>query len=107
MDLELLIAARERLLALPLKGLPNLLRRAERPAAEIEAAEARGDYFLSERQAKAILEMRLSKLTGLEQEKLAQEYGELCNEIARLRTDVRMVVQGGVVRRDDLELAAS
>src|SRR5262245_58796096 len=29
--------------------------------------------------------MRLSKLTGLEQEKLAQEYGELCNEIARLR----------------------
>ena len=29
--------------------------------------------------------MRLAKLTGLEQEKLAAEYGELCNEIARLR----------------------
>ncbi|HEX4515149.1 MAG TPA: DNA gyrase C-terminal beta-propeller domain-containing protein, partial [Polyangiaceae bacterium] len=42
-------------------------------------------YFLSERQAKAILEMRLSKLTGLETEKLAEEYGTLCNDIARLR----------------------
>src|SRR5262249_38355500 len=41
--------------------------------------------FLSERQAKAILEMRLSRLTGLEQEKLATEYGELCETITRLR----------------------
>ena len=29
--------------------------------------------------------MRLARLTGLEQEKLATEYGELCDEIARLR----------------------
>jgi DNA gyrase subunit A len=29
--------------------------------------------------------MRLSRLTGLEQEKLADEYGKLCDEIARLR----------------------
>ena len=29
--------------------------------------------------------MRLSRLTGLEREKLAKEYGELCDEIARLR----------------------
>src|SRR5690606_965855 len=36
------------------------------------------------RQAKAILEMRLSRLTGLEQEKLAKEYGELCETIKRL-----------------------
>ena len=41
--------------------------------AEIDAAAARGDYLLSERQAKAILEMRLSRLTGLEQEKLAAD----------------------------------
>ncbi len=45
----------------------------------------RGDYFLSERQAKAILEMRLSRLTGLEREKLAKEYGELSQTIERLR----------------------
>jgi DNA gyrase subunit A len=78
-------AAREALMKLPLKGLEAFVRRAGRPEDEIATAKARGDYFLSERQAKAILEMRLSKLTGLEQEKLAQEYGELCTEIARLR----------------------
>ncbi|AKV02110.1 DNA gyrase subunit A [Labilithrix luteola] len=77
--------ARSALMKLPLKGLEAFVRRAGRPDAEIERAKEKGDYFLSERQAKAILEMRLSKLTGLEQEKLAAEYGELCNEIARLR----------------------
>lgn len=77
--------AKVELMKLPLKGLEAFVKRAGRPADEIEAAKKRGDYFLSERQAKAILEMRLSRLTGLEQEKLAAEYGELCTEIARLR----------------------
>ncbi|MBS2015134.1 MAG: DNA gyrase subunit A [Deltaproteobacteria bacterium] len=78
-------SARIALMKLPLKGLEAFVTRAGRPQEEIDAAKAKGDYFLSERQAKAILEMRLSKLTGLEQEKLAAEYGELCTEIARLR----------------------
>jgi DNA gyrase subunit A len=73
------------LMALPLRGLEDFVKRAGRPEAEIEAAKARGEYRLSERQAKAILEMRLARLTGLEQEKLAAEYGELSEEIARLR----------------------
>jgi DNA gyrase subunit A len=73
------------LMALPLKGLEDFVRRAGRPEAEITAAKERGDYRLSERQAKAILDMRLARLTGLEQEKLAAEYGELSEEIARLR----------------------
>ena len=77
--------AKERLMQLPLKGLEAFVRRAGRPEEEIQAAAAAGDYRLSERQAKAILEMRLSRLTGLEQEKLAKEYGALCDEIARLR----------------------
>ena len=77
--------ARNALMKLPLKGLEAFVKRAGRPDSEVAEAKAKGDYFLSERQAKAILEMRLSKLTGLEQEKLATEYGELCNEIARLR----------------------
>jgi len=77
--------ARAALMKLPLKGLEAFVTRAGRPADEIATAKARGDYFLSERQARAILEMRLAKLTGLEQEKLAAEYGELCGEIARLR----------------------
>ncbi|MEZ4225749.1 MAG: DNA gyrase subunit A [Polyangiaceae bacterium] len=77
--------ARGRLMALPLAGLEAFVRRAGRPEAEIQAAAARKDYRLSERQAKAILEMRLARLTGLEYEKLADEYGKLCDEIARLR----------------------
>jgi DNA gyrase subunit A len=76
--------AKARLMALPLKGLEEFVRRAGRPEEEIEKARAHGDYRLSERQAKAILEMRLSRLTGLEQEKLAKEYGELCDIIAHL-----------------------
>jgi DNA gyrase subunit A len=75
-------AARRALLALPLSGLEAFVRRAGRPEAEIEEAKKKQPYRLSERQAKAILEMRLSRLTGLEQEKLATEYGELCNRIA-------------------------
>ncbi len=77
--------ARANLMALPLRGLGEFLRRAGRPEDECEAADKKGDYFLSERQAKAILEMRLSRLTGLEREKLAAEYGELSREISRLR----------------------
>ena len=77
--------ARQRLLALPLHGLGEFLRRAGRPEEEAALADTKGDYHLSERQVKAILEMRLSRLTGLEREKLAKEYGELCIEIDRLR----------------------
>ena len=41
-------------------------------------------YQLSEAQAKEILEMRLNRLTGLEQEKLSDEYRELLLEIVGL-----------------------
>ncbi len=76
--------AKTRLMALPLRGLEEFVRRAGRPEEEIEKARERGEYRLSERQAKAILEMRLSRLTGLEQEKLAKEYGALSEQIAEL-----------------------
>jgi len=39
-------------------------------------------YRLSEAQAQAILEMRLQRLTGLEQDKIVSEYGELLGRIA-------------------------
>ncbi len=76
--------AKARLMALPLRGLEEFVRRAGRPEDEIAKAAERTDYRLTERQAKAILEMRLSRLTGLEREKLAAEYGELCETIRRL-----------------------
>jgi DNA gyrase subunit A len=43
-----------------------------------------GQYFLSEGQAQAILDLRLQKLTGLEHEKLISEYGDLLESIREL-----------------------
>ncbi len=43
------------------------------------------DFALTEPQAQAILDMRLQRLTGLEREKIQEEYGELIAEIGRLR----------------------
>ncbi|MFB9885273.1 DNA gyrase subunit A [Balneatrix alpica] len=43
-----------------------------------------GQYFLSPAQAQAILELRLHRLTGLEHEKLLQEYQDLLEKIAEL-----------------------
>ncbi|MEM6327696.1 MAG: DNA gyrase subunit A [Bacteroidota bacterium] len=45
----------------------------------------RGDW-LSARQADAILALRLSRLTGLEREKILAEYREILQEIERLRS---------------------
>lgn len=42
-------------------------------------------FNLSERQAQAILDMRLQRLTGLERDKIESEYQELLNLIAELR----------------------
>jgi len=58
---------------------------ASRPEDLDPAAGLKADgYQLSEIQAKEILEMRLSRLTGLEQEKLSDEYKELLHTIAGL-----------------------
>ncbi|MBU0912546.1 MAG: DNA gyrase subunit A, partial [Gammaproteobacteria bacterium] len=43
-----------------------------------------GEYFLTEQQAQAILDLRLHKLTGLEHEKILDEYKELLVLIAEL-----------------------
>ncbi|MBL4682210.1 MAG: DNA gyrase subunit A [Pseudomonadales bacterium] len=43
-----------------------------------------GEYFLSPDQAQAILEMRLNRLTGLEQERLLTEYSEIIETIGAL-----------------------
>ncbi len=43
-------------------------------------------FSLTEVQAKAILDMKLQRLTGLEREKLENEYLELIKEIERLKT---------------------
>ena len=42
-------------------------------------------FELSERQAQAILDMRLQRLTGLEVEKVVEEYKEVIKLIAQLK----------------------
>ncbi|MBF0131476.1 MAG: DNA gyrase subunit A [Magnetococcales bacterium] len=44
-----------------------------------------GGYQLTDNQAQAILDMRLHRLTGLEQDKIHSEFEETLTEIARLR----------------------
>lgn len=43
-----------------------------------------GDYYLTEQQAQAILDLRLHKLTGLEHDKILDEYSSLLELIAEL-----------------------
>ncbi|MBM4402934.1 MAG: DNA gyrase subunit A [Candidatus Cloacimonetes bacterium] len=59
------------------------IRASQTPLEANEQLQAR--FALSEIQAKAILEMRLQRLTGLEREKIEQEYNELLKTIKRLR----------------------
>ena len=69
--------AKVRLIAERMGGLDGFLERAGRPAEEVQAAREAGFVHLTERQAQAILDMRLGRLTGLEREKLEAEYREL------------------------------
>ncbi len=101
--------ARERLLAR--RWEPGLVKAlladagaaASRPedlSAEIGLSD--GGYQLSEVQAKEILDMRLHRLTGLEQEKLTDEYREILRTIAGLieiLTDPQRLLE---VIRDEL-----
>ncbi|KJS13412.1 MAG: DNA gyrase subunit A [Peptococcaceae bacterium BRH_c8a] len=71
-----------------------------------QAREGLMDRFsLSEKQAQAILDMRLHRLTGLERDKLEAEYAELIKKIEYLRSilaDERMVL--GIIRQEILEI---
>ena len=88
---------------------------------EIAKAGLIEKFGLSEIQAKAILEMRLQRLTGLEREKIQQEYEEIMKLIAHLKAvleseEMRMDIikeelteirdKYGDERRSDIEHAA-
>ncbi|MBX3140824.1 MAG: DNA gyrase subunit A [Trueperaceae bacterium] len=59
------------------------LIRASKDGPEAKAALMR-EFGLSDPQAQAVLDMRLQRLTGLEREKINEEYRELQEQIARL-----------------------
>ncbi len=60
----------------------HLIRSSRDP--EVARTGLMEQFSLSDAQAKAILEMRLQRLTGLERDKLQAEYDELMREIAAL-----------------------
>ncbi len=71
--------AREQLMAKawPVGSIAPLIELIDDPEHRVED----GVYKLSEEQAKAILDMRLHRLTGLERDKIAADLKELCDKI--------------------------
>ncbi|MBI3024751.1 MAG: DNA gyrase subunit A, partial [Candidatus Tectomicrobia bacterium] len=64
-----------------------------------------GGFGLSQIQAQAILEMRLQRLTGLEREKIGEEYKELQKSIAHLRRVlVERALQTQIIKDELLEV---
>lgn len=61
------------------------------------------EYFLSPEQAQAILELRLHRLTGLEHEKLINDYTELLKQIADYRDILENQARLLSVVREELE----
>lgn len=60
---------------------------------------------LSEAQAKAILEMRLQKLTGLERDSIQQEYDEVCRKIEEYRAILASEeLQRGIIKQELSEI---
>jgi DNA gyrase subunit A len=64
-------------------------------------------FKLSEIQAKAILEMRLQKLTGLEREKVENEYNEIVKTVAKLRSILeKSFLRMNIIKKEVSEIKA-
>ncbi|MBU2882352.1 DNA gyrase subunit A [Psychrosphaera sp. B3R10] len=93
----------------PLGGVAAMLERAGDDAARPEWLEDEygirdGLYHMTEQQAQAILELRLHKLTGLEHEKILDEYREILDLIAELLEILGSPERLMEVIREEIEL---
>jgi len=79
----------------------KLIRAAADPAAAKNGLME--SFGLSERQAQAILEMRLQRLTGLERDKIIDEYAELKKTIAHLEAVLSSEAMVADIVVDELE----
>ncbi|EDP57541.1 DNA topoisomerase (ATP-hydrolyzing) subunit A [Vibrio sp. AND4] len=91
-----------------LGNVASMLERAGTDAARPEWLEEQygirdGQYYLTETQAQAILELRLHRLTGLEHEKILDEYKTLLEEIAELMHILASTERLMEVIREELE----
>ena len=102
--------AKSGLIARPweLGNVAAMLERAGDDAARPEWLEPQfgirdGSYYLTEQQAQAILDLRLHKLTGLEHEKILEEYKDLLQQIAALLHILNSPARLMEVIREELE----
>ncbi|MBF0277998.1 MAG: DNA gyrase subunit A [SAR324 cluster bacterium] len=86
-----------------LDAVIELIRRAENgAAAKVELVEK---YELSEKQAQAILDMRLQRLTGLEQDKIRTDFENLLKQIEeykKILADEKLIL--GIIREECVEI---
>ncbi len=95
-------AARQQLMETPWPALDvaPLIALIDEPGRDV----VDGNYKLSEAQAKAILDLRLHRLTGLERDKIAEELREVCKQIAdyiailNSKERLREILRGELVR---------
>ncbi|MDQ7788393.1 MAG: DNA gyrase subunit A [Thermodesulfovibrionales bacterium] len=83
-----------------LDAIIALIRKSQSP--EEARTALMSDYPLSQIQAQAILDMKLQRLTGLEREKIIQDYKETLKEIARLKAILENNALVSQIIRDEL-----
>jgi DNA gyrase subunit A len=101
--------ARARIVARPWQAgvVSDMLARAGAEASRPDGLAAElglhgAEYHLSDDQAQAILDLKLQRLTGLEQEKIVSEYAELLDLIGELRAILADQAKLMTVIRDEL-----
>lgn len=89
-----------------LKNIDEVIKTIKESAdPKIASINLQEKFGLSEIQAKAILEMRLQRLTGLERDKILQEYKEILKTIERLRAILASKsLQMEIIKEELLEL---
>jgi len=91
-------------LLIALRNIDEVIRIIKSAHSPVEAKDSLISAFsLSEEQARAILDMRLQRLTGLEQEKIVSEAAELEKLIAKLRKILSSNLEILSIIKDELE----
>ena len=93
-------------LKLALDHLDEVINIIRHSRTESQAKEKLMERFaLSEKQAQAIVDMRLGRLTGLEREKIDEEYNELLKKIAWFRDILsKPELVNGIIKEELLEI---
>ena len=86
-----------------LDAIISLIRKSKNPEEALEGLTSK--FSLTKLQAQAILEMRLQRLTGLEREKIIQDYLDTIKEIERLRAILASpTLVDNIIKEDLIEI---